>query len=145
MNERIEEWVLIDREFSVRLRSRTKGKAYEISSLGRIRHIETKELQPQCSSGGYLKFKQIYVHRLVAGAFLPNPENKPQVNHINGTKDANWRENLEWCTVSENRQHAYDTGLSFGNKGCKFSDEAKKRISKASKLRTHTQTKLKRV
>ena len=61
-----------------------------------------------CDDG---KRRFIGVHRLVASEFIPNPDNKPEVNHINGDKSDNRVENLEWVTSTENQRHAFKTGL----------------------------------
>ena len=60
------------------------------------------------------KQKSLYFHKCVAMAFIPNPENKPFVNHIDGNKQNNKATNLEWVTAAENTQHAWDTGLMQG-------------------------------
>lgn len=75
-----------------------------------------------------------YVHRLVAKAFIPNPENKPQVNHINEIKDDNRVENLEWVTALENNNHGTrNVRISKSNKGKLRCDEVKILISNSKK------------
>jgi hypothetical protein len=66
------------------------------------------------------------VHRLVAAAFIPNPKNKPQVNHIDGNKSNNSISNLEWATGFENQQHSIRTGLRVMPKGEKHCNYGKR-------------------
>lgn len=74
------------------------------------------------------------IHRLVANTFIPNPESKPQVNHINWVRNDNRAENLEWVTSSENQMHAYKTLWRInGNKGKFWKDS-----SRSKKYNQHT-------
>ena len=95
---------------------------YEISNLGRLKNTKTnKILKSTTDSNGYLgitislgsrnKIKRVRIHRLVAEAFIPNPNNLPQVNHIDGNKQNNKVDNLEWCDNRYNQLHAIDLGL----------------------------------
>jgi hypothetical protein len=70
---------------------------------------DNKYLVVDLNSGG--NRKTVSVHRVVAEAFIPNPNNLPCVNHKDGNKDNNCSDNLEWCTYSENNYHAFRTGL----------------------------------
>jgi len=115
---------------------------YQVSNLGRVRSLDREvrtsngrtilrlgkliSLKPHSKrkyseinlyrSG---KGKASKVHRLVAQAFIPNPENKPVVNHLNGIKNNNRVENLEWCNQSRNAAHSFEIGLQIGMKGSK--------------------------
>lgn len=95
-----------------------EGK-YLISNYGDLARVHkytpTRSKKPTIDEDGYLRTKlhdrsstkYIGIHKLVAQAFIPNPENKPQVNHMNGDKKDNRVTNLEWVTASENNRHKF--------------------------------------
>lgn len=126
---------------------------YRVSSLGRVKSIKRlivdsikrrteypeKILTPVIKHHDYghvslydhkrrIKIKRI--PRLVSIAFIPNPENKTQVNHINGIKSDNRASNLEWATPRENSLHAHRTGLAKARRGsnCNFSKLTEKQV-----------------
>lgn len=98
---------------------------YQVSDLGRVRRTKSgRVLKPHYNGHGYIQAllskrgerKHKAVHRLVASAFIPNPEGKPQINHKNGVKSDNTVSNLEWCTASENLTHRHRV---LGLPGCR--------------------------
>ena len=104
------------------------GHGYYATSCGSV--ISTKWKKPRVLKHGYNKSgykkvvlsfgdvsskKNISIHRIIAKAFLQNPDDLPQVNHIDGNKENNDISNLEWCTISHNVKHAIDNGLLIIN------------------------------
>lgn len=110
---------------------------YQVSNYGRVRSVDRADSWGRVKKGKVLKHslnkrgypcirvsikdvkKSDLIHRLVATAFIENPENKKQVNHKDGNKENNIYTNLEWSTNSENLQHSYDIGLREHIKGSK--------------------------
>lgn len=120
---------------------------YEVSDVGAVRRAISKKIVGQHKNyKGYWKVnlqiagtrKLRPVHRLVAEAFVPNPDKLPFVNHISGDKGENTRWNLEWCTGSDNLKHAHRLGLrsSVGgrNGNSKLKDYAVRAIRESYKM-----------
>ncbi len=104
--------------------------SYQISNLGRIKTFKVRAnfypdgvISKGYMAGEYMvasitknkKRRGLCIHKLIAHAFIPNPLNRNEVNHIDGNKLNNAIENLEWCTHSENVIHAFKTGLMVGH------------------------------
>ena len=126
-------------------------RIYEVSNLGRVK-LNGEIVEPHMQ-GNYLSIASFYIHRAVAELFIPNPENKPCVDHINTDRADNRAENLRWVTQAENnrnpltRKHASEVRqgiilifsadrnrkISEALKGKPKSDEHKQNISKARK------------
>lgn len=112
---------------------------YQINNFGNVKRLKRLQMQkgrklieiqtnnilkPNISKGGYSRVwlfknnirKEFKLHRLIASHFIPNPENKTQINHKDGNKKNNDIPNLEWCTPSDNVKHSYKLGLA-SNRG----------------------------
>lgn len=117
----------------------------------KLQYVEPKEILRYVNkNNGYVyvqlwndaKFKNIRLHKLVAENFIENVDNKPQINHIDGNKENNRVDNLEWCTCKENIQHAYKNNLKTNTQQIKIKQFDKKHkfiqefdsLSEASKI-----------
>ena len=96
---------------------------YEVNRFGVVRNVKSKKIvKGYVEKNGYVRIKfenkclggivRTTIHRLVAEAFIPNPNNLPEVNHIDRNRANNCVENLEWCTHSENMKHSYNLGIN---------------------------------
>lgn len=106
----------------------TRNPNYKVSNTGKVRRNGSNKDHSMRDSKGYYitdlydnsKRSTVRVHRLVAEEFVPNPNNNPEINHIDGDKHNNNASNLEWVTKKENCKHAWEKGLarpSYGMKG----------------------------
>ena len=130
----IEEWKFYKETYC----NRHGHRVYEVSNLGRVK-LNGEIIKPK-SNGMYYWICGHYLHKIVAELFIPNPENKPEIDHINGNKSDNRVENLRWVTHSENmnntitREHI-SKSLTYK----RLSDETKQKISAARKGKPHSE------
>jgi hypothetical protein len=126
-----------------------------IDKLTRLKVYETKiYTKKKNKKDGYLyvklsihgKTKAKFIHRLVAETYIPNPESKPEVNHIDGDKHNNYVYNLEWVTSKENKEHAKSHGLANYSccEDCGRAKYSNKQIERACKLLSENKYTLKR-
>ena len=98
------------------------------------------KVKPQKNGKGYLRVgiggKLKFVHRLVAELYVPNPDNKTQVNHKDGNKLNNRADNLEWVSNKENRKHAVEKGLHIHGESCPWAKLTKAQVQF---IREHTE------
>ena len=110
-----------------------KDTPYYVTEDGKI-FRDGNELKPSITNKGYYTYrisinnvrKHLSIHRAVAKLYVPNPDDKPQVNHIDGNKLNNHYTNLEWVTNKENRKHAILNGLHVRGEDCynnKFTED----------------------
>ena len=140
----IEQWIPIyNNLYSVSNLGNVKANERDVETKTGIRHYKEKILKPEITRDGHLrvvlceagKSKRVLVHRLVAQAFIDNPYNLPQVNHIDGDKSNNSIDNLEWCTREDNIKHAYKIGLNPSRKKIiEYIDSLEDRIVKLEKI-----------
>ena len=116
------------------------NEKYQVSDMGNVKRTDkNRMLKLGVNNSGYYSVyvgRRAFVHRLVALAFVPNPEGKTEVNHKNGIKTDNRATNLEWVTRSENLNHRYNAlGIKGVNYGRKLSPEWKAKLSASAKGR----------